>query len=178
MGDSKEIREETSSSSDCRRQNLVLQVPSRDIEDAGDEYVRINMPRTPSPTPKRVNFSPLPSPSFVRISRSPGPSSSKTRSNIKNLLPKLSFKNRNSNSEIQKAVLLALEGSPAVRQEKRLFSRTLSFTKLFTPTLKNTSSLPVTPVAHSNPESTHGGNMTDLLNSAVSVYSFLVWDLS
>lgn len=129
-------------------------------------------------TPKRVNFSPVPSPGFARISRSPGPSSSKTKANIKKLLPKLSFKNRNSNSEIQKAVLLALEGSPAVRQEKRLFSRTLSFTKLFTPRMKNSSSLPVTPVAHSNPESIHGQNMTDLLNPAVSINSFLAWELS
>ncbi|GMN39123.1 hypothetical protein TIFTF001_008356 [Ficus carica] len=119
------------------------------------------MPTTAaSPPPKRVNFSPMPSPSFGRISRSPGPSLSKTKSpNIRNLLPKLSFKNRNSNSEIQKAVLLALEGSPAERQEKTMLSRTLSFTKLFTPRFKNnsTSSLPVTPVAHSNPESIHGG---------------------
>ncbi|PON69278.1 Zinc finger, RING-CH-type [Parasponia andersonii] len=166
VGESTEIREETPSSSDRRRQNLVLQVPSRDIEDAGEEFVRINMPTTPSPPPKRVNFSPLPSPSFARVSRSPGPSSSKTISNIKNLLPKLSFKNRNSNSEIQKAVLLALEGSPAGRQEKRLFSRTLSLTKRFTPRFKNSSSLPVTPIAHSNPESMHGGNMNGLLNPA------------
>lgn len=56
-------------------------------------------------------------------------------------------------------MLLALEGSPAERQEKTMLSRTLSFTKLFTPRFKNnsTSSLPVTPVAHSNPESIHGG---------------------
>ncbi|XP_062117221.1 uncharacterized protein LOC133831068 [Humulus lupulus] len=165
IGNSAEISEETQSSLDNSRRHLVLQIPSRDVEDAREEFVRINMNTpTPSPPPRRVNFSPLPSPSFARHTRSPGPSSSKTKSNIKNLLPKLSFKNRNSSSEIQKAVLLALESSPEERQEKRTFSRTMSLTKLFTPRSKNTSSLPVTPIAHSNPESMHGGNMTDLLN--------------
>uniref|UniRef100_A0A803NQ40 Uncharacterized protein n=1 Tax=Cannabis sativa TaxID=3483 RepID=A0A803NQ40_CANSA len=164
IGNSPEISEETQSSLDNSGQHLVLQIPSRDIEDAREEFVRINMnTQTPSPPPRRVNFSPLPSPSFGRHTRSPGPSSSKTKSNMKNLLPKLSFKNRNSSSEIQKAVLLALESSPEERQEKRTFSRTLSLTKLFTPRSKNTSSLPVTPIAHSNPESMHGGNMTELL---------------
>ncbi|EXC16231.1 hypothetical protein L484_024403 [Morus notabilis] len=175
--DSTEIREEIPSSSDQRRQNLILQIPPRNMEVTGDDFVRINMPTiTASPPPKRVNFSPMPSPSFDRISKSPGPSSSKTKSsNIKNLLPKLSFKNRNSSSEIQKAVLLALEGSPAERQEKTMLSRTLSFTKLFTPRLKNnSSSLPVTPIAHSNPESIHGGNTASLLHFSVGIQSLLV----
>lgn len=125
------------------------------------------MPTTPSPTPKRVNFSPLPSPSFSRINGSPWPSSSRTKSNIRSLLPKLSFKKRSGISEIQKAAILALGGSPAATREKASIPRTLSFRKLFTPRVRHVSSLPVTPTAHSSPESMHGG-ANDPVNYDVS----------
>ncbi|CAN6581052.1 unnamed protein product [Malus baccata var. baccata] len=162
-GDSTEIIEEAPPDHPWRRQNLVLQIPPRTLEDAKEDFVSINMPPTPSPTPKRVNFSPLPSPIVAKISGSPGPSSSKTKSTTKrSLLPKLSFKNRNTTSEIQKAAALALGGLPAGTREKPTIPRTWSFTKLLTPRTKNTSSLPVTPIAHSNPESMHGRNTTDL----------------
>ncbi|KAF3442846.1 hypothetical protein FNV43_RR16764 [Rhamnella rubrinervis] len=165
VGDSTDITEETLRGSQWRRQNLVLHIPARTLEDTVEEFTRINMPPTPSPTPKRVNFSPLHSP-FARINGSPGPSTSKTKSNTRNLLPRLTFKNRNTTSEIRKAAILALGGSPARTQERALMSRTLSFTKLLTPRMKNSSSLPVTPIAHSNPESMHGGNMIDPRNTA------------
>ncbi|KAL5546181.1 hypothetical protein UlMin_005868 [Ulmus minor] len=164
--DSSEITEETPSNSHRRRQNLVLEIPSRTGEDAKEDFVRIDMFPTPSPTPKRVNFSPLPSPSFPRISGSPGSSSSKIKSNIKSLLPKLSFKNRTPSSEIHKAVLLALGGSSSETQEKPSLFRTFSLSKLFTPRMGTTSSLPVTPIAHSNPESMHGTNTGNTLNSS------------
>ncbi|XP_050381164.1 uncharacterized protein LOC126798287 isoform X2 [Argentina anserina] len=120
------------------------------------------MPPTPSPTPKRVNFSPLPSPCLNKVSGSPGPSSSKTKSTIKGLLPKLSFKYQNTTSEIRKAATLALGGTPTATREKPIISRTFSLSKLLTPRLKNTSSLPPTPISHSNPESMHGRNSIDL----------------
>ncbi|PQQ21079.1 uncharacterized protein Pyn_20990 [Prunus yedoensis var. nudiflora] len=163
-GDTAEIIEEAPPGQPWRRQNLILQIPSRSLEDAKEDFVRINMPPTPSLTPKRVNFSPLPSPSVAKISGSPGPSSSKAKSTIKSLLPKLSFKHRNTTSEIQKAATLALGGLPAGTRDKPLISRTWSFTKLLTPRMKNASSLPVTPIAHSNPESMHG-NTIDMLSS-------------
>ncbi|KAK9291240.1 hypothetical protein L1049_009428 [Liquidambar formosana] len=164
VGDSTEIIEETSPSQHRRQQNLVLEIPSRTLEGSSEDFVRINMPPTPSRTPKRVNFSPLPSPSFAKINGSPGPSLSKGKLSMKSLLPKLSFKYRNTTSEIEKAAILALGGSLAGAREKPLISRTLSLTKLFNP-MRKTSSLPVTPIAHSNPESMHGGNTIDPLNS-------------
>ncbi|GMQ08790.1 hypothetical protein CsSME_00052370 [Camellia sinensis var. sinensis] len=80
---------------------------------------------------------------------------------MKSLFPKLSFKFHNTTSEIERAAILALGDSPADTWEKPLIRRTLSLSKLFTPKMKRTSSLPVTPIAHSNPESMHGGNTID-----------------
>ncbi|KAM1441674.1 hypothetical protein ACFXTO_009757 [Malus domestica] len=51
-GVSTEIIEEAPPGHLWRRQNLVLQIPSRTLEDAKENFVRINMPPTPSPTPK------------------------------------------------------------------------------------------------------------------------------
>ncbi|KAJ7976970.1 RING/U-box superfamily protein [Quillaja saponaria] len=160
--DSIEITEEAPAGQHLRRQKLSLEIPPRTLDDAREDFVGINMP--PTPTPKRVNFSPCPSPGFTKTNMSPGPSSTKTKSTIKTLLPKLSFKFRNTTSEIEKAAILAL--GPMGTQEKPSISRTFSLSNLFTPRRKKTSSLPVTPLAHSNPESTHGGSMVDPLSSA------------
>ncbi|KAG6430479.1 hypothetical protein SASPL_108548 [Salvia splendens] len=138
--------------------DLILHIPANAtaegyVEDS--ESVAINMPPSPVPTPKRVNFSPLPSPSRVRLNGSPGPST-KGKSSMKNLLPRLSFKLRNTNSDIEKAAMLALGVSPELRG-KTSIPRTFSLTKIFIPKMKRTSSLPTSPIFHSNPESAHGG---------------------
>ncbi|GAV64690.1 RINGv domain-containing protein [Cephalotus follicularis] len=163
-GNSGEI-EETATNQHSMRPDLVLEIPSKILDDTGVEFVRINMPLTPSPTPKRVNFSPIPSPRFSRINKSQGSSSSKYKSTINSLLPKLSFKYRNTSSDIEKAAILALGGSFEI-QPKHQFSRTSSLKKIFTPRMKSSTSLPVTPISHSNPESMHGVISTDPLSSA------------
>ncbi|CAN1274781.1 hypothetical protein LINPERPRIM_LOCUS15516 [Linum perenne] len=121
------------------------------------------MPFYRSPTPKRVNFSPLRSPGFARLNDSPDATSSKAKFTRKNLLPKLSFKYRRSTADIERAAILALGGSPDAVRERSFFRRNTSFTKLFgfTPRIKNTASLPVSPISRSNPESVHGGNAID-----------------
>ncbi|XP_052172538.1 uncharacterized protein LOC127788388 isoform X2 [Diospyros lotus] len=161
VGDSSEIIEEPSSSHPQRNQNVAPEIPLKMNEGCIEDFVRINMPLTPSQTPKRVNFSPIPSPGYFRYNDSPSPMSSRGKSAMKSLLPKLSFKFRNNNSEIEKAAILALGDSPAETRGKPFFRRTLSLTKLFAPKMKRTSSLPVTPIAHSNPESTHGAHTID-----------------
>ncbi|CAI9098033.1 OLC1v1034584C3 [Oldenlandia corymbosa var. corymbosa] len=156
--ESMEIVEEASTSQQNSRQDLVLDIPGRTAREGfKEDFVRINVPQSSPPTPKRVNFSPLPSPSDSRFNGSPLPSSHKAKPSVKNLLPKLSFKFRNTNAEIEKAAMLAL-GSPLGSQEKTSITRTFSLSKLFTPRMKRTSSLPSTPVLHSNPESFHGRN--------------------
>ncbi|XP_047166356.1 uncharacterized protein LOC124835478 isoform X1 [Vigna umbellata] len=151
---SSEITEEFTRDQRGTRENLIVDIPAISHEEQKEDYVRINMPLTPPP--RRVIFSPCPSPVYPRSKESPGPSSSKSRSNIKAFLPKLSFKFRNTSSEIEKAAFLALGGSATVAPKRPFLSRTLS---LVTPRGKKTSSLPVTPIAHSNPGSVHGGNM-------------------
>ncbi|KAL6204825.1 hypothetical protein ACLB2K_022092 [Fragaria x ananassa] len=149
-----------------KRQNLHLEIPSRTEEDGVQDFVAIKMPPTPSPTPRKVNFNLTPGSSDARTSGSPGPSSSKGKSCKRSLFPKLSFKNRSS-SDVEKAVNPASEGSPAgPPREKPSISRSMSLTKLFTPRIKRTSSLPVTPIASSLPDSTHGGSVGGSLNSA------------
>ncbi|KAF5799286.1 putative Zinc finger, RING-CH-type, Zinc finger, RING/FYVE/PHD-type [Helianthus annuus] len=139
-------------------QHMILEIPEITFDTS---TTRIN---TPQQTPKRVNFSPLCSPStytyakFNESSSSPSSSRGRSSSSIKSLIPKLSFKLKNRNSEIEKAAILALGGSPSQIRVKAKMSRSLSFTKLFASKAKTTSSLPVTPIAHSNPESTHGRN--------------------
>ncbi|KGN64734.1 uncharacterized protein LOC101213858 [Cucumis sativus] len=148
------ITEEKEHSHQWKRSNLVLEIPSRTPESSPQDYHAIKMPQTP----RKVNFLLTPSPSEVRIngSGSPGPSSSRGKSSIRSLFPKLSFIHRSS-SDVEKVANLALEGSSNGAQEKPSISRSLSLSKIFTPRIKRTSSLPVTPIIHSNPESAHGG---------------------
>ncbi|XP_021886859.1 uncharacterized protein LOC110806352 [Carica papaya] len=103
------------------REDLVLEISPKSLDDTTEDFVRINMPVTPSHTPKKVNFSPIPSPSFAKTNESPGPSTTKNRTNFRNLLPKLSFKHRNTTSEIEKAAILALGCSSAEIQNSYRF---------------------------------------------------------
>ncbi|XP_058101796.1 uncharacterized protein LOC131245973 isoform X2 [Magnolia sinica] len=157
------IIEEMSPIHNSRQPNLFLQIPSRTVGDSPLNFVGINMPRTPSPTSMKVKFTPMPSPTSTRFNVSPGPSSSKGKPSLKNLLPRVSFKSRASTTDIEKAAILALGASSAGSRERPLISRSFSLSKMFTPSIKRTSSLPVTPVVHSNPESMHGSSTVEQL---------------
>ncbi|KAL5718904.1 hypothetical protein ACHQM5_011758 [Ranunculus cassubicifolius] len=133
---------------------------------------RVNAPLSPSmyranapPSPSISWVNAPPSPSVPRVNAPPSPSISRAKSSIKNLLPRLSFKFKNSTSEIEKAAILALGESSATVREKSFVSRSPSLTKLFSSKIRRTSSLPVTPIAHSNPESMHGRNVIDPIAS-------------
>ncbi|KAI3520243.1 hypothetical protein L1887_09537 [Cichorium endivia] len=159
---SSEITEVSATGHHSKPQHLILEIPERTFNTAIEDDVTMNTPLTPQRTPKRVNFSPMPSPTYAYAkfneSSTPSTSRSKPLPSIKSLLPKLSFKFKNRNSEIEKAAILALGGSPSETTGRAKMSRNVSFTKLFTPRMKRTSSLPVTPIIHSNPESMHGRN--------------------
>ncbi|CAA2982669.1 Ubiquitin-- ligase [Olea europaea subsp. europaea] len=158
---------ETSNAKHWKKPNLFLEIPSRTLEVSHQEFVQIKMPPTPTPTPKRVNFllTPSPSDAKVTVSGSPHPSSSKAKPSIKNLLPRLSFKYRSSNSDAEKTANLDSGSSTTRTQENPSISRSWSLTKIFTPRMKRTTSLPVTPIAHSNPESVRDG----IINSSVAL---------
>ncbi|KAK8641512.1 hypothetical protein V6N13_010912 [Hibiscus sabdariffa] len=163
--DSTGITEEAARSRQWRRNNLSLEIPSRTFRDSSQESVVIKMPPTPSPTPRKVNFLLTPNLSDARTSGSPGPSSSRGKSSLKCLLPKLSFKQRNANLDIEKAAAIALASSSTLQREKPSISRTLSISKIFTPRIKRTSSLPVTRITNSNLEPASSGSLGSSVNS-------------
>ncbi|KAK4717918.1 hypothetical protein R3W88_016256 [Solanum pinnatisectum] len=150
------ITEESEHAKQWKRPNLFVEIPSKSSDASNQESVQVKMLSTPTPTPKRVNFLLTPSPSNSRANAFPSPSSCRGKSSIKNLLPRLSFKLRNMNSDTEKATLPDSDTLAMVLQEKVSIPRSWSFTKLFTPHVKRTSSLPVRPIDHSNPESASG----------------------
>ncbi|KAK9125972.1 hypothetical protein Scep_014818 [Stephania cephalantha] len=150
-----------------KRPNLFLNVPPRKIEEALEDFVTINIPPTQSPTPTRMSLLRTPTPS-ARISGSPNIPSSRSKPSVRSLLPWFSFKFQSSALDIEKGASPAV-GAPSTRPHKKTsIARSISFTKIFTPRMKRTSSLPATPIAHSNPESMHGGTPVNSLNSTAS----------
>ncbi|KAL2933156.1 E3 ubiquitin-protein ligase MARCH7 [Bienertia sinuspersici] len=156
MGESTEITEDIPSGQRSKPlpKNLVLEIPSESVQDSSEDSVQINI----LPTPKRVNFSPMSSPTVSGLNRSSSSSMRRDKSSFKSLLPKLSFKFKNSSSEVENAAILNLGSPSSVRGGKPRMTRTFSLSKYFTPKGKRASSLPTTPIAHSNPGSTHGSN--------------------
>ncbi|CAN1182317.1 hypothetical protein LINPERHAP2_LOCUS35897 [Linum perenne] len=156
------IVEEQQSNQNWKKTNLFLEIPSRPMEEDGlgspqDSFVIKMPPMTPTQTPRKVNFQLTPTSSDSRGgagNRSPALTPSKGKSSLKNLLPKLSFKSRIAtlNAAAEKA------SNPEAHQEKPSIARSLSLTKLFTPRMKRTSSLPVTPVAHLSNQ--HSGSLS------------------
>lgn len=174
-----EIIEEAPHEEHGRRSELALEIPSQTLRDVREDgFTRIDLPPTPSLTPKKVSFSPLPSPRPATTGEPSSPSPSNNwRAAAKSLLPKLSFKFRNSTADPEKAAMLALGvgGSPSgQRNSKPPISRSFSLTKLFSSRIRSPSSLPVTPVARSNPASTHGGHNIDPVSYSASYSEFLI----
>ncbi|ESQ40218.1 hypothetical protein EUTSA_v10013453mg [Eutrema salsugineum] len=153
-GVSIEITETLSPSQQDRWRGLVLDIESREHEKTHGDFLRANGSLTPSPVSRRFKFSPMSSP---RIGRRVGSSSSRNRTNLKNLL---NLRNRNNNNaDTEEGVSLAFDGRD---NNKSLIPRTWSLTNLLTPRKsKKAESLPVTPIAHSNPESMHGSYAVD-----------------
>lgn len=143
-----EMAQGSSSSKQWRKSNLMLEIPTRSLEASRQEFVHINMPSTPTPTPKRVNFLLTPSPSRLNGSSDRG------RSSIRNILPKLIFKQSSSNSDSEKGPI----NIDSTAQHNASMTRTWSLTKIFTPRMKTTTSLPVTPISNLNLDSSRGGS--------------------
>uniref|UniRef100_A0A7N0R9E9 RING-CH-type domain-containing protein n=1 Tax=Kalanchoe fedtschenkoi TaxID=63787 RepID=A0A7N0R9E9_KALFE len=161
VGDLAEITEEAQPGQSQIRENLAVPIPVRTMESPTCE-VRIDMPSSPTRTPKRANSSLVCSPGGYNTQVSPP--SSKGKSSFRNFFPKLGIKSRSHTMDLDKAPIQALGG------RKLKISRPASLTKLFTPKMKRTLSLPVTPIAHSNPESLHGSSDAEALD-----YAKFVW---
>ncbi|KAL5717163.1 hypothetical protein ACHQM5_010226 [Ranunculus cassubicifolius] len=135
-----------------RRQDLIVDIPSRKFPDSCQD-VRINMQTTPSPTPTRAGLPPTPS---SKRNESLGATLPSGRSSKKSLLTRLSFKYQSTASEVEKSYIVMGSPSPG-KQKGTFFMRSFSFTNIFTPKMRKTSSVPVTPVAPVSLESVHAG---------------------
>ncbi|KAL0736706.1 hypothetical protein Bca4012_012916 [Brassica carinata] len=150
---SAEITKEMSPSQHERWRDLVFDIQLRAQE---DDILRANGSFTPTPSPvsKRFTFSPMASPRIGRRVGSMSPSSSRRSTTLKNVF---NFKNQNDNADIEEGVELVYDG-----RDKSNIPRTWSLTNLLAPRKsKKTESLPVTPLAHSNPESMHESYAVD-----------------
>ncbi|XP_058757543.1 uncharacterized protein LOC131630814 isoform X2 [Vicia villosa] len=156
--DSTGITEEITHVPPRKKQNLLLEIPTRTPEECSQDYVAVKIPMTPSPTPKRVNFLMSSRSVDAPINNSPGSATSRGKSSLRNILPKLSFRSRTPVADNEKTNTSTMEVSSSGPREKPLISRSLSLSKIFTPRMKRTSSLPSEEIGHSNTESTHGGN--------------------
>ncbi|KAF9594860.1 hypothetical protein IFM89_034843 [Coptis chinensis] len=146
-----------------RRQDLLLEIPSRKLTNLCQD-VKINMPPTPSPTPTTAGLPPTPS-SSLRKDGSYGPPSSRSKPSRKSFLPRLSFKHRNFNLDADNAAIITVETPSSAPHKKAFITRSFSFTNIFTPRMRRTSSLPVTPIAPPNSGSGHGEGTINPVNS-------------
>lgn len=147
---------------DWKPEKIQLEIPTTTSEDCCRDFVGIRMPLTPSPTPsqKKVNFlvtsrsvdAPRPS------SSSSSSSASRGKSSMRNILPRFGFKNRQS-LDVEKAVTAASEASFSGHQEKSSIARSVSLTKIFTPKINRTSSLPVEEIGRADVESALAGTL-------------------
>ncbi|EOA20564.1 hypothetical protein CARUB_v10000877mg [Capsella rubella] len=152
VGDCAEITEEISASQHRRRRVLEVDIPPRAYEDAHGDFLRANGSLIHSPVSKRFKFSPMSSPRIGRRVGSISPSSSRSRTSQKSLL---NSKNRNNNADIEAG--MASVSPSGDGRDKSYIPRTWSLSNLLAPRKsRKTESLPVTPIAHSNPESMHG----------------------
>lgn len=163
------MMEETSQNKQLKKPNLLLEIPTRTLNDSPHELVQINMPPTPTPipTPKRVNFLLTPDPCDLLLNESSEPSSTKGKPSIRSLLPKLSFKNWGSNP-VDKAVNVDSCSS----NDKLTISRSWSLSKVFTPRIRRSSSLPVADDPILSLESACGGSVNSHLTVEVSFLQF------
>jgi hypothetical protein len=135
--------EKASISHIAKRPNLLVEIPSRSLDDSNLSVLKVNLPPTPGST---------------------------TKAKLRALIPRPSFKNKASTSEGEKTVLLtpmaSLKSSPPYGGDRITRpQRSFSLTKIFVPlSAKRTSSLPGSPVTDlclSAPESIQGGHMVE-----------------
>ncbi|XP_010920401.1 uncharacterized protein [Elaeis guineensis] len=147
-----------------KRPNLSIEIPPRSMGVSSMNLVKKYIPSTPGSVSTRVNNLPTCSPASARIQASPCSSSSKARPSIKNLLPGLSFKFRSSALEIEKDDVQVLEASSGGRREKPSVLRSFSFTKIFSPTVRRTSSLPTDPPEVLDDNTFHEASVNDSIS--------------
>ncbi|PRQ52372.1 putative E3 ubiquitin-protein ligase MARCH [Rosa chinensis] len=141
-----ERNEEISLVQQSRRPNLSsLQIPERTLESSLSAFTMIDIPSVQSP-------------SSIRAGLPPRPHSAKIKSSVKYLFPSKSIRAKNMTHDGEKAILILPDtASSDALVEKPSTSRSFSLNRMFfSPSLKATHSLPVTPSANSGSESVQG----------------------
>ncbi|XP_016649095.1 PREDICTED: uncharacterized protein LOC103329100 isoform X2 [Prunus mume] len=141
--------EETSLVQQSRRPNLSsLQIPARTLESSLSAFTRIDIPSVPSPSSTRAGLPPR-------------PNSAKIKSSMKNLFPQKSFRAKNLPLDGEKTILI-IPDTPSSdgHLAKPSTSRSFSLNKVFfSPSMKATHSLPVTPSANVGSETVQGRHL-------------------
>ncbi|XP_042375923.1 uncharacterized protein LOC121969754 isoform X1 [Zingiber officinale] len=127
-----------------RRPKLSIDVPSRDFLISAMNYPKLNTFSTHGSAPNRTNLVPLSSPASAKMNASSCSSSSRGKPPFRRFLSGLSFKFQSSASEIERFEGQAPELYLGGRREKPSFLSSFnSFSKLFSPSVGRTSSLPL-----------------------------------
>ncbi|CAD5194976.1 unnamed protein product [Musa acuminata subsp. malaccensis] len=142
---------------DEKRPKLSIDVPTRNMGLSSMNYLKANVPLTPGSDSNRINILPICSPASAKMHASPCSTSSKGKPFIKKLLSGLSFKFQPSASEVERYETQAPEAYSAEKGGKPSLLGSFSFSKLFSPRIRRTSSLPINSDLHG--KSPHGSTM-------------------
>ncbi|CAL9203789.1 unnamed protein product [Musa hybrid cultivar] len=142
---------------DEKRPKLSIDVPTRNMGLSSMNYLKANVPLTPGSDTNRINILPVCSPASAKMHASPCSTSSKGKPFIKKLLSGLSFKFQPSASEVERYETQAPEAYSAEKGGKPSVLGSFSFSKLFSPRIRRTSSLPINSDLHG--KSPHGSTM-------------------
>lgn len=156
----KERNEEISLVQQSRRPNLSsLQIPERTLESSLSAFTLIDIPS-------------IQSPSSTRAGLPPRPHSAKIKSSVKYLFPQKSFRVKNLPHDGEKTILILPDtASSDGPLEKPSTSRSFSLNRMFfSPSIKATHSLPVTPSANSGSESVQGRQLESHSDISVSAH--------
>lgn len=143
-----------------RRPNLSsLQIPERTLESSLSAFTMIDIQS-------------IQSPSSTRAGLPPRPHSAKIKSSVKYLFPQKSFRAKNLPHDGEKTILILPDtASSDGPLEKPSTSRSFSLNRMFfSPSIKATHSLPVTPSANSGSESVQGRHLESHSDFSVSAY--------
>ncbi|XP_072958494.1 uncharacterized protein [Typha angustifolia] len=146
-----------------KRPNLSIVIPQKSSGGSSMNSVRINVP----PPGSSTNLSTLPvcSPANAKPPISPFSSSSKAKPSTKTMFPGRSFKSRSSALEIENADVQVHESSSDARREKTFTLRSLSFTRIFSPSVRRASSLPVDSIANIQGSSSNVASTIDNIST-------------
>ncbi|KZV24213.1 hypothetical protein F511_25770 [Dorcoceras hygrometricum] len=134
-----------------KRPNLMsLEIPVRSLESTMLDFTRIDVP----------------SPNSIRSGLPPRPNSAKLISSVRNLLPQKSISGSKNLSQDDGKKVLITPDTPL--SNKPSTSRSFSLNKILFSSTKSAHSLPITPVPHVDPKSSHENHNNSQLKTPIT----------